>query len=107
MRSTVPATMLALTFVAPLGVAPASGADCPRPQDLPLKTEGRTPVFQDACGQRFQAGYRLEGTTLHFPGGGTHTLTEATTAEAERVLRDAYGLVGPRHRLVRTVWPED
>ncbi|KAA5606081.1 hypothetical protein F1188_08725 [Roseospira marina] len=90
-----------------VGVPSALAADCSLPpKGVPLKTEGRTPVLHNACGQPFQAGYRLEGTTLHFPSGATHALPQATEAEAEETLRIAYGLVGPRDALVRTRWPE-
>jgi hypothetical protein len=103
----VSATVLSLSLaVAGLIWAPAQAADCALPPDVPLKHEGRTPVFKNPCGQLFQAGYRLEGTTLHFPGGGTHAIRDVSEDEAERVLREAYGLVGPRDRLVRTVWPD-
>lgn len=86
--------------------APAHASDCTLPPDVPLKAEGRTPIFKTPCGDPYQAGYRLEGNTLHFPGSGTHALREISEAEAEQVLRETYGLVGPRDRLVRTHWPE-
>ena len=62
-------------------------------------------IFQDACGL-YQVGYRLDGTTLHFPSGATHGLQNATAEQAEQTLRDAYGLTGPRDRLIRTKLPE-
>lgn len=61
-------------------------------------------IFADACGERYEVGYRLDANTLQIPFGGSHTITNATEAEAEAILREAYGLVGDRDRLVRTKW---
>jgi hypothetical protein len=57
--------------------------------------------YPEQAGER---GYRLEGNALHFPKGGTHTLPEASAAEAESILRDTYGLAGEGDCLVRTEW---
>jgi hypothetical protein len=92
------------TAAAP-AAAEAASEDCGFPQRQPVQVEGRTQtLFVNACGQRYEAGYRLEGNTLHFPRGGTHTLPDLTEAEAEQTLRRTYGLVGEREALVRTAW---
>ncbi|WIJ24023.1 hypothetical protein [Devosia sp. RR2S18] len=56
-------------------------------------------TYPEQGGER---GYRLEGSTLHLPRGGSHSLPELSAAEAETVLRENYGLVGERDCLVRT-----
>ncbi len=61
-------------------------------------------IFTDACGAAYQVGYRLEGNTLVMPGGGTHEIRQASAQDAERLLREAYGLVGERDHLDRTKW---
>ena len=58
--------------------------------------------FTDSCGNPYEVGYRLEGTTLHFPRGGQHSLSQASEGEAEQILRETYGLVGERNKLIRT-----
>jgi hypothetical protein len=60
--------------------------------------------FVDDCGNEYQVGYRIEGATLHTPGGGKHEITDRPTAEAEELLRETYGLVGERNALARTKW---
>ena len=60
--------------------------------------------FVDAQGNSYQVGFRLEGTTLHFPGGGQHALEDTAPEAAEALLRETYGLVGERDALVRTTW---
>ena len=60
--------------------------------------------FVDAQGNSYQVGFRLEGTTLHFPGGGQHALADTSPEVAEELLRETYGLVGERDALVRTKW---
>jgi hypothetical protein len=60
--------------------------------------------FVDAQGNTYQVGYRLEGSTLHFPGEGIQEIKDAAPETAEELFRDAYGLVGHRDALVRTKW---
>ena len=60
--------------------------------------------FVDDCGNSYQVGYRIEGATLHTPGGGRHEITDRPAAEAEELLRETYGLVGERNALARTKW---
>lgn len=69
----------------------------------PLIAEGETHyIFRGPCGL-YEVGYRLEGTTLHFPRGGEHTITNLTDEEAQQILRDTYGLVGSDNdALIRT-----
>lgn len=83
--------------------SPAFSQDCTYPQREPVEQNGQTQYrFTDTCGQAYEVGYRLEGNTLHFPRGGKHALPEAKEAEAERVLRETYGLKGERDNLIRT-----
>lgn len=91
--------MLAGIFAA----APAWAQDCTYPQREPVQREGRAEYrFTDSCGNPYEVGYRLEGTTLHFPRGGQHSLSQASEGEAEQILRETYGLVGERNKLIRT-----
>ena len=93
---------LIVTLLA-LIAGPAAAQDCTYPERAPISKEGTTQYrFIDSCGQAYEVGYRLEGTTLHFPRGGSHTLTRETEAEAEKLLRETYGLVGERDALIRT-----
>jgi hypothetical protein len=99
MKST---TLLALLCLA---ASPALAQDCTYPQREAVQKDGKPEYrFTDSCGQPYEVGYRLEGKTLHFPGGGTHTLPEGSEADAERVFRETYGLVGQRESLIRTKW---
>jgi hypothetical protein len=94
-------TLLALTAY------PAVAQDCTYPELAPVQTGGQTVYqFTDSCGVAYEVGYRLEGNTLHFPGRGTHThtLPVGSEADAEKVLRETYGLVGERESLIRTKW---
>lgn len=61
-------------------------------------------LFVNPCGDRYETGYRLEGSTLFFPGGGRHAIGDASPDIAEALLREAYGLIGPREDLIRTRW---
>jgi hypothetical protein len=93
---------LALAALA-LTTAPAFAPDCTYPQREPIQKGERTEYrFTDSCGEAYEVGYRLEGNTLHFPRGGRHTLPKGTEADAEKVLRETYGLVGERGALIRT-----
>lgn len=86
-----------------LTASSATAQDCTYPELAPVTKDGTTQYrFIDSCGRAYELGYRLEGKTLHFPRGGTHTLSEATVADAEKVLRETYGLVGERDALIRT-----
>lgn len=87
-------------------VTPAiSSTECTFPQREPIQNSGGLlTLFMNPCGVKYEAGYRLEGNTLHFPFGGSHALRDATQEEAEAALREAYGLVGEREKLVRTKW---
>jgi hypothetical protein len=94
-------------FVALLAFAawPAAAQDCTYPTLAPVKNGERTQYqFSDSCGEAYEVGYRLEGNTLHFPRGGKHTLPKGTEADAEKVLRETYGLIGSRDSLIRTKW---
>ncbi|MBB6182426.1 hypothetical protein HNQ75_004415 [Rhizobium flavum] len=82
---------------------PVWAQECTYPQREPIERDGGVDYrFVDSCGKPYEVGYRLEGQTLHFPRGGQHSLPEATEAEAERILRDTYGLEGGAAGLVRT-----
>lgn len=82
---------------------PVWAQECSYPQSEPTKTEGEVEYrFIDSCGKPYEVGYRIEGNTLHLPRGGQHSLPEATEAEAERILRETYGLKGNVDSLVRT-----
>ncbi|MBB5278504.1 hypothetical protein HNR26_004605 [Rhizobium rosettiformans] len=86
-----------------LAASPAFAQDCTYHERQPVQKDGNTQHrFTDSCGKPYEVGYRLEGNTLHFPRGGQHSLPETTEAEAERILRDTYGLVGGAAGLVRT-----
>ncbi|WP_186393969.1 MULTISPECIES: hypothetical protein [unclassified Pannonibacter] len=61
-------------------------------------------LYVDRCGRRYEAGYRLEGNTLFFPGGGKHEIAAAEGENAEDLFRETYGLMGPRDALTRTRW---
>ena len=93
-------------FALPLLVVTASPAfaqDCSYPERAPVQKDGEVQYrFTDSCGQPYEVGYRLEGKTLHFPRGGKHALPKASEEEAERVLRETYGLNGERGNLIRT-----
>lgn len=105
MRLILAAALVVVPAVSALAAAPSDG--CGYPNRTPIVHDtGIQTMFVNTCGERYEAGYRLEGNTLRFPRGGAHTLPEATPAQAEAVLRDAYGLVGERDALVRTRWPE-
>jgi len=94
--------MLAVTCLLMLAAVPALGAECDFPEPPPQKT-GAAPVrLVNACGQSYEVGYRLEGNILYFPDGGWHEIKAVDKVEAEHVLRETYGLVGPRSSLVRT-----
>ncbi len=81
----------------------AAAKDCTYPQLTPVMKEDATQYrFINSCGHAYEVGYRLEGKTLHFPRGGTHTLSQTTEADAEKVLRETYGLIGERNALIRT-----
>jgi hypothetical protein len=83
----------------------ATAAECSFPHREPQPIAGGLQVFfLDSCGRPYEVGYRLEGNTLYFPGGGTHRIEHASQDEAERLLREAYGLVGERDALIRTRW---
>ena len=85
------------------GPAAAQAQDCTYPEVAPISKQGTTQYrFINSCGHAYEVGYRLEGKTLHFPRGGSHTLTRGTEAEAEKLLRETYGLVGERDALIRT-----
>lgn len=98
------AHLRAVAFLLTLAAAPALAAGCDFPAPPPPQSsEPALPVRPvNACGQTYEVGYRLEGNILYFPGGGRHAIGEVDEAQAERVLREAYGLVGPRSALVRT-----
>lgn len=101
MRSIVVAALLSIAFTS----SAAAAADCEFAQREPIRNPGGLlTLFMDPCGVRYEAGYRLEGNTLHFPLGGAHTISQASEAQAEAVLRETYGLVGERDALVRTRW---
>ncbi|WP_281969165.1 hypothetical protein [Roseovarius nanhaiticus] len=86
-----------------LTASSAVAQDCTYPELAPVKSGDTTQYrFTDSCGQAYEVGYRLEGKTLHFPRGGTHTLSQETEADAEKVLRETYGLIGERNSLIRT-----
>ncbi|MDY8108866.1 hypothetical protein U0C82_06870 [Fulvimarina sp. 2208YS6-2-32] len=99
MKLTIIATLLGL------GTSPATAQICIYPALTPIQT-GKQILYQftDSCGQAYEVGYRLEGNTLHFPSGGQHTLPERSDEDAERVLREAYGLIGKPESLIRTKW---
>jgi hypothetical protein len=85
--------------------SPAFADNCVYPQLEPIQKDGKTQYrFLDSCGHPYEVGYRLEGSTLHFPRGGLHTLPKGTAADAEKVLRETYGLVGKPDSLIRTKW---
>lgn len=98
MKLALPFVLLALT------AWPAAAQDCTYPDLAPVTLENGTTQyrFTDSCGQAYEVGYRFEGNTLHFPRGGEHTLPELTEAEAKKILRDTYGLVGEPDALIRT-----
>lgn len=94
-------TVFATCFL--LAAQPVWGKECTYPQGEPVEREGGVEYrFVDTCGKPYEVGYRLVGQTLHFPRGGKHSLPEATEAEAERILRDTYGLKDGAGGLVRT-----
>lgn len=102
MRRLVPIACLGWLLLA---VRAAPAADCSFPHREPLPTAGGLQVFfLDTCGRPYEVGYRLDGNTLHFPGGGSHRIENVSQDEAERLLREAYGLVGERDALIRTRW---
>jgi hypothetical protein len=73
-------------------------------QSQPVKNDGKTTAHIDSCGNLYETGYRLEGNELRFPGGGLHRLPDGNQEEAERILRETYGLQGERDKLIRTKW---
>ncbi|MBB4267074.1 hypothetical protein [Roseospira visakhapatnamensis] len=89
--------LIAGLVTATLALPAAAAEPAPPPAD------GSSPAAV-ASQPRQEPGYRLEGNTLHFPGGGTHAIRDTDRETAEKLLRDAYGLVGPRDALVRTRW---
>lgn len=92
-----------LLLIAALGASTATAEECSFPQKEPVQQSGKTEyLFLDTCGKPYEVGYRLDGSTLHFPKGGKHALPKADNASAEQVLREAYGLVGEREKLIRT-----
>ncbi len=94
--------ILALCAAAGVLVTPAALA-APFEHTNPVEIDGQMQFrFTDEDRQPYEVGYRLDGNTLHFPRGGKHTLPQVTEAEAERILRETYGLVGERDELVRT-----
>lgn len=98
---------LAASIIAVSTVPSAGQENCviPAPENAAVSVGGRTgTLFENACGQRYETGYRLLGNTLLFPGGGSHELLEASISEAETVLRETYGLTGERNHLIRTKW---
>jgi hypothetical protein len=60
--------------------------------------------FVDAQNNTYQVGYRIQGSTLHFPGEGFHEIKDVAPEIAEALFRDTYGLIGEREALVRTKW---
>jgi hypothetical protein len=86
-----------------LAASPALAQDCTYLEQAPVQQDGRLQFrFTDSCGQPYEVGYRLEGNTLHFPRGGKHTLPKGNEAEAEKVLRETFGLIGERDQMIRT-----
>lgn len=93
----------AIVALSVLNSGPLLATECSFPRMEPLeRSDGTEYRFVDSCGKLYEVGYRMEGNTLYFPKGGKHTLPEANAEEAERVLRETYGLVGERERLIRT-----
>jgi len=90
-------------LIVALGASTASAKECTFPQSEPVQQSGKIEyLFLDTCGKPYEVGYRLDGSTLYFPKGGKHSLPKADNASAEQVLRDVYGLVGEREKLIRT-----
>lgn len=97
MKATLALVLLAFT------AAPTLSQDCTFPQLTPVEQTDQVQYrFTDSCGEPYEVGYRLEGNTLYFPRGGQHSLPQSSEQEAERVLRETYGLVGERDALIRT-----
>ncbi|MBK1664071.1 hypothetical protein CKO38_05010 [Rhodospirillum rubrum] len=92
-------------FLLAVPVLPAAAAECSFPDRPPAAAMAGQTRFVNDCGQPYEIGYRLEGTTLSFPGGGSHTINDASPEAAERLLREAYGLIGEPDHLIRTKWP--
>lgn len=85
-----------LPLAATIFVAATAAADpvsCTYDHAAPVIENGREQyVFLGPCGF-YEVGYHLEGNTLHLPRGGTHALLDVSEAEAQDILREAYGLV--------------
>lgn len=90
------------TLIAAGSVSTASAA-CNYERAEPVTNEGQKQHrFFNECGF-YEVGYTLEGNTLHFPRGGTHTVRDVSVAEAQSVLTETYGLVEVgEDRLIRT-----
>jgi hypothetical protein len=83
---------------------PILAQECTFAQSQPVKNDGKSTAHIDPCGNLYETGYRLEGNELRFPGGGLHRLPDGNQEEAERILRETYGLQGERDKLIRTIW---
>ena len=84
--------ILLATFMA-AGWAGTASAACTYEQVEPVAKQGQMQHrFFSECGF-YEVGYMLEGNTLHFPRGGTHTVSDVSVAEAQSLLTETYGLV--------------
>lgn len=89
--------------VAVVALAAGASAACTYMAESTVNEDGEAQYrFFNDCGF-YEVGYRLEGNTLYFPRGGTHTLNELPASEAQSILIETYGLRDAGEgRLVRT-----
>lgn len=97
------AVALMMTPIYPHTPAQAGECSFPSVADIDLR-EGASTMHENECGEPYEVGYRLEGNTLHFPRGGSHTIRNRDEEAAEALLRETYGLIGDRDALIRTRW---
>ena len=74
-------------------LASGAAAACTYEAESTVNEDGQAQHrFFNDCGS-YEVGYRLEGKTLHFPRGGTHTLSDLPVPEAQAILTETYGLL--------------
>ena len=96
-------TPMVFATIAAVAFANTASAACTYKVDSTVTEDGETQHrFFNDCGF-YEVGYRLEGNTLYFPRGGTHTLSDLPVPEAQAILTETYGLLDiGAENLIRT-----
>lgn len=76
--------VLASALIAALS-GPLAATECDYPQKTAVESNGHTrTIFINACNQRYEVGYRLDGNTLIFPTDGRHEIKDASPPKRPR-----------------------